>query len=92
MFTRIYSPTRPAAVDVLYYYHYRTRYYSVEFNTWLYFRIINPLTEPTVPEKPDHYDDKGKLKPGWTRMFWLALDDNPTDCVFFASGTVYFAS
>lgn len=77
IFTRIYSPTRPAAVDVWFHYHHRTRWESVEFTCSLLFRVTDPLTEAALPPTSDPLDYNGRITRGWTRMFWMALDDSP---------------
>ncbi|KAJ7155034.1 hypothetical protein C8R46DRAFT_1116869 [Mycena filopes] len=56
VFSRIYSPTNPAAVDVYLEYHYRTRYESVEFYCNIYYRVDATVADAevnfTTPDGP----------------------------------------
>ncbi|KAJ7737758.1 hypothetical protein B0H16DRAFT_1571727 [Mycena metata] len=73
VFSRVYSPTKPTAVDVYLEYHYRTRYESVEFYCNVYYRLepINDtklnLRMPLGPNKMN----------GFYPVFEMGLADIP---------------
>ncbi|KAJ7636668.1 hypothetical protein FB45DRAFT_1001677 [Roridomyces roridus] len=72
--TRIYSPTRPAAVDVYLDYHHRTRYSSVEFFCNVYYRIQRTVSTT----KLDAREPRGPRKMnGFRMLFELGLADLP---------------
>ncbi|GJE96588.1 hypothetical protein PsYK624_127870 [Phanerochaete sordida] len=77
VFTRIYSPTRPAAVDVWLSYNHRSRYDYVEFTSSVLFRVVNPLTDGALPPTSDPLDRDGRVARGWTRAFSLSFDPFP---------------
>ena len=68
IFTRIYSPTRPAAVDVWFTFICHAGAVSVQFSTSLLFRVVNPLAEAALPCTSDPLDHRGRISQGWTRM------------------------
>lgn len=74
--TRIYSPTKPSAVDVYFTYHHITRSESVEFDCRLMYRIHDPVSskeldipQPDIAPRPGYKD--------WKLVFELGLADLP---------------
>ncbi|THH31713.1 hypothetical protein EUX98_g2487 [Antrodiella citrinella] len=74
--TRIYSPTKPSAVDVYFAYHRVTHYESAEFDCRLMYRIHDPIpsTDLAMPH-PDIAPRPGFH--GWRLVFEVGLADLP---------------
>ncbi|PSR72953.1 hypothetical protein PHLCEN_2v11190 [Hermanssonia centrifuga] len=68
--SRIYSPTRPAAVDVSFTYWHKTRWESVEFNCEVRYSIINPIKK----KGPSNLSNSMR---GSNMLFKMALDSFP---------------
>ncbi|KAJ7148095.1 hypothetical protein C8R43DRAFT_1069157 [Mycena crocata] len=72
--SRIYSPTKPAAVDVYLEYHYRTRYSSVEFHCNMYYRTHAAITDAKLDLTQPR--GSGKMN-GFRTFFEMGLADVP---------------
>ncbi|KAJ7034623.1 hypothetical protein C8F04DRAFT_1101599 [Mycena alexandri] len=73
VFSRMYSPTKPTAVDVYMEYHYRTRYSSVEFYCNVYYRpesIKRTKLNLSTPQGPNKMN-------GFYLVFEMGLADIP---------------
>lgn len=74
--SRIYSPTKPSAVDVYFVYHHVTHYESVEFDCRLMYRIHDPVASDDLAMP--HPDEAPRIGfQGWRRAFELGLADLP---------------
>lgn len=74
--TRIYSPTKPSAVDIFFTYHHRTRHYSVEFDCRIMYRIHDPISSEDLA-LPSRGSAPRPGRGGWKLLFELGLADLP---------------
>lgn len=90
VYTRFYSPTRPAFVDVALDYDYKTGASSVYFRCRVFYRIVYPVMSaklgmadlPETRSKADwerlaSWSKRRGSAEDWTLLFAMCLDDNP---------------